>query len=183
MTANVDVLLARLEGVRPSGKDSWTARCPAHKDRSASLSIGMGADGRILLHDFAGCCATDIVQAVGLTLADLFPERIRSDDSPEERRRRRMAARQHQWASALPVLEFESRVVLIVANDLRAGKAPSAEDLQRLDVAVERIEAIREHFNPADVRKILRELAEQFVANGPTPAREARAAAEEGVPA
>lgn len=163
MTANVEILLARLDKVRKAG-DGWSAVCPAHKDRSASLSIGTGNDGRILLHCFAGCIATDVVQAVGLTIADLFPERIRTDDSPEERRRRRLAARQHQWGAALPILEFEARLVLIAANDLRAGRTLSDDDLQRLAVAVERIEDARQHFNPTDIRKLMQGAAQAYVA-------------------
>lgn len=143
MTANVEILLARLDKVRKAG-DGWAACCPAHKDRSASLSIGTGNDGRILLHCFAGCPALEVVQAVGLTISDLFPERPRGDDSPEERRRRRMAARQHQWASALPVLEFEARIVLIVASDVAAGNIPSADDMLRLQLAQARIEEARD---------------------------------------
>lgn len=48
------------------------ARCPAHDDQKASLSIGEGTDGRILVKCFAGCLAEDIVAACGLKLSDLF---------------------------------------------------------------------------------------------------------------
>jgi len=71
---NPDDVLKLLDGVRPSGK-GWTARCPAHEDRHASLSVGIGEEGRILLKCFAGCDAEAIVSALGLTLADLMPER------------------------------------------------------------------------------------------------------------
>ena len=163
MTSPVDILLAKLDRVRKAG-DGWSACCPAHKDRSASLSIGIGADGRVLLHCFAGCHALDVVQALGLTIADLFPERPRGTDSPEDRRRRRMAARQHQWASALPLLEFESRIVLIAAGDILAGRPLSDDDLARLRTAVERIEAARAELNPADIRGMLRDLERAGVA-------------------
>jgi putative DNA primase/helicase len=66
----VDVLLARLEGVRPAGPSSWTARCPAHDDRNPSLSVSV-KEGRILLHCFAGCSADAVLGAVGLTWRDL----------------------------------------------------------------------------------------------------------------
>ena len=39
------------------------ARCPAHEDRSPSLSLTDGADG-LLLHCFAGCSFTDIIAAL-----------------------------------------------------------------------------------------------------------------------
>ena len=64
-------LLSRLDCVRSRGTRRWSARCPAHVDRSPSLSIGEGAD-RILLHCFALCEKRDIVAALGLTMADLF---------------------------------------------------------------------------------------------------------------
>lgn len=50
-----------------------TARCPAHEDRSASLSVGVGADGRALVHCFAGCETEAILGALGLAWSDLFP--------------------------------------------------------------------------------------------------------------
>jgi putative DNA primase/helicase len=67
---NVDLLLARLEGVRPAGPSSWVARCPAHEDRDPSLSVSV-KDGRVLLHCFAGCPPEAVLGAVGLTWKDL----------------------------------------------------------------------------------------------------------------
>lgn len=157
MSANLDMLLARLEGVRRAG-EGYSARCPAHRDRSASLSIGGGTDGRILLHCFAGCEIGDILGALSLTVGDLFPERLRQD-TPTERRQRRIAARQHQWAAALPVLDFETRIVLLICSDILKGLIPDDGDLERLAMAQQRIEDIREQFNPVDVRKLLRDLA------------------------
>jgi len=67
-------LLSRLDGVRPNGKDSYIAKCPAHADKSPSLAIKFGQGGRTLLHCFAGCEVGDIVDSVGLTMDDLFDE-------------------------------------------------------------------------------------------------------------
>ncbi len=67
-----ELVLSRLSDVQRNG-DEATARCPAHDDKHASLSIGVGDDGRVLLHDFAGCSVEQIVAALGLTVADLFP--------------------------------------------------------------------------------------------------------------
>lgn len=138
----LDVLLSRLEGVRASGH-GWIARCPAHKDRSASLSLAEGRDGRALVKCFAGCEALAVVQAVGLELADLFPERIR-DTSPAGRAEAHEAWRQSGWAAALGVLGREASVVLIAARMLAGGRALKPDDLARLLVAVERIEGARE---------------------------------------
>src|SRR5690606_5164479 len=69
-----DQLLSRLQGVKQTGPDRWLARCPAHDDETASLSI-REMDGKVLVHDFAGCATQEVVNAVGLELSDLFPAR------------------------------------------------------------------------------------------------------------
>lgn len=60
---------ARREGA------GWAARCPAHDDRRASLSIGRGDDDRWLLHCHAGCTLDAILERANLTKNDLFPEK------------------------------------------------------------------------------------------------------------
>lgn len=67
-------MLARLQKVRRSGRDRWTACCPAHDDARPSLSLKLQPDGRILLHCFAGCSAHEVVSAAGMDLAELFPQ-------------------------------------------------------------------------------------------------------------
>ncbi len=74
MTNNINTLLEKLKKVSSKGKGQWTACCPAHEDRSPSLAIKEVPDGRILLKCFAGCGASDVMQAVGMTLSDLFPD-------------------------------------------------------------------------------------------------------------
>jgi hypothetical protein len=66
----VEELLPRLECVRRSGM-GWSARCPAHRDRSPSLSIGESG-GRVLLHCFAGCTTEAVCDALKMRMADLF---------------------------------------------------------------------------------------------------------------
>ena len=68
----IDRVLARLPDARRASA-GWQARCPAHEDRSPSLSIREGS-GAILLHCFAGCDTSEIVAALGLRMADLFDE-------------------------------------------------------------------------------------------------------------
>jgi hypothetical protein len=72
LSAHVENLLGRLEAVRGNEKRGWEARCPAHEDRHASLSVGVGDDGRALVHCHGGCTAEDVAHALGLELADLF---------------------------------------------------------------------------------------------------------------
>ena len=69
----LDHVLAQLKGVR-SSLHGWKACCPAHADREPSLSIGLGEQGQVLLKCFAGCSLERIVEAMGLTILDLFPD-------------------------------------------------------------------------------------------------------------
>ncbi len=87
-------LLVRLDRVKRSGS-GWVARCPAHEDRHASLSIAEGDDGRVLLKCHAGCTVEEIVSALRLTIADLFPDtRTAPGDS--------LATLQHRSANPPP---------------------------------------------------------------------------------
>ena len=134
---NVADLLARLDGVRARGPGRWSARCPAHEDRSPSLSIREIDDGTILLHDFAGCNALAIVQAIGLEFADLFPaRRIRRVD-PGVRRCVLSAPER------LQLLEHEIGEALFIANDFLRDKTISEKSALRLAQCVSRIAKAR----------------------------------------
>ena len=58
----------------------WQVSCPVpdhgrgRGDRTPSLSIGEGDDGRILMRCFAGCSTEAICRALGIELRDLFPD-------------------------------------------------------------------------------------------------------------
>jgi len=76
----VTEFVTHLEGVKDTAK-GYSARCPAHGDRHNSLSVAEGDDGRTLLKDFAGCTPEEIVEALGLTMADLFDENASESDA------------------------------------------------------------------------------------------------------
>jgi hypothetical protein len=65
--------LDRLPSYRKSGKGSYMAQCPAHDDRSPSLRITEGNDGRILIYCYAGCSVFEVCDAVQVDVSDLFP--------------------------------------------------------------------------------------------------------------
>ena len=56
-------VLSRLEGVTGSNNQFY-ARCPAHDDRTASLSISEGEGGKPLLYCHAGCSFEKIIAAL-----------------------------------------------------------------------------------------------------------------------
>ena len=68
---NADQIADRVHARRSAV--GWIARCPAHEDRSPSLSIRAGEGGRVLLHCFSGCGITAICDAMHLKVCDLFP--------------------------------------------------------------------------------------------------------------
>jgi hypothetical protein len=56
---SLEDFLALLHDVRGTSR-GYIARCPAHPDKSPSLSLREGNDGRMLLHCFAGCAVPEI---------------------------------------------------------------------------------------------------------------------------
>lgn len=72
--AVLDLVLGKLDGVRQR-HGYWMARCPAHDDNEASLSVKRGTEQPVLLHCFAECGRDAILGAIGLTLADVSKPR------------------------------------------------------------------------------------------------------------
>lgn len=128
--------LSRLEAVKRTGEGRWIARCPAHADRRASLSIRELEDGRVLVHDFAGCSVGEVLDAVGLGFDALYPPKP-VGYAPAERR-------PYSAADVLQALSAELTLISVIAIDLQRGRALAKRDLQRLQVAIERVQAGRE---------------------------------------
>lgn len=128
ITDPMDVLLSRLDGVKQSGA-RYMARCPAHQDRSPSLSLSQGDDGRVLIHCHAGCSASDVLAAVGMGFRDLFPGSLSNEQRDHYRR---------------TVLEKERTFERLI---IEAAKGPAAknlddEDIRRLAEAHARLEQL-----------------------------------------
>lgn len=141
---NPEILLSRLHGVRATGPASWRGNCPnGHTKARGTLAITQGEDGRILLMCFACHDTPAILGALGLELADLFPESIR-DPSPEARQQAREAFKRNAWAAALRVLSREVAIVVCAAGDLRQGEPLEPDDHARLCLAMQRIDGARE---------------------------------------
>lgn len=142
-STQVSVMLERLDKVRKNNKRGWVARCPCHEDKSASLSICEGDNGRVLINCFAGCAAIDVVHALGMTLADLFPRRINDKMSPEEKAELHEISMRSKWSAALGVLDRESLVVYMVAEKIRKGGNLDERTVHRVAVAANRISEAR----------------------------------------
>jgi hypothetical protein len=134
MTAPLDLVLSRLEKVRQTGPDRWLARCPAHEDKTASLSIREMSDGRVLIHDFGGCPTIAVLDALSLEMGDLYPEKLPvAGTSPRPR--------PFPALDVLRAIYSDALVVLIAACAIRRRGFLPDPDIARLDAAVERIGA------------------------------------------
>lgn len=127
----VDDLLVKLERVRSTGKGRWIAKCPAHQDSSPSLSIRELDDGRILLHDFAGCSSEDVLHSIGLSYVDLMPDKVNEFKRHEHR--------PFTASDALRCVSFEALLVAAAACRVAAGQPIDNTDRDRLLLAGSRI--------------------------------------------
>jgi hypothetical protein len=128
-----ELVLSKLEGVRRTGKDKVIAKCPSHLDRTPSLAVGRVGDGRVLLTCFAGCDVNEIVSALGLSLADLFPR-----DSNTQMHR----VKATNWVRAIDALiacDFSMLVALDISKRILDGKPITSDDREALLVAMSRL--------------------------------------------
>ena len=73
--ADIDLLLSRLQGVKKiKGSDKWVALCPAHDDKTPSLSIRQLEDSRILINCWSGCGAIDVLESIDMNYQHLMPD-------------------------------------------------------------------------------------------------------------
>lgn len=131
-------LIDRLTKVKQTGAGRWMACCPAHEDKTPSMTIRECDDGRVLVHCFGGCGAGEIISAIGLEFDALFPPKPPAMPSLKPVRRPFPAA------DVLEALAHESKVVLICLAEIEAGKPVNHE---RLALAAARIERGRELAN------------------------------------
>jgi CHC2 zinc finger len=132
MSRPIELILSRLERVSSNkGGSRYKALCPSHADRSPSLSICEGDDGRVLLNCFSGCRAEAIVSSVNLTMAELFCADTGSKRPPPvpgvSRRELRTA------------IEFEKTILFIAKADETKGRCISTNDSQRAQLALQRV--------------------------------------------
>ena len=133
------VVLERLQGVKQRSRDQWSARCPAHGDKTPSLSIKETESGHVLIHCFSGCGSHDVLESIGLTFEDVMPERL--DDSAP-RRRGLITPRQ-----AVELISRSALFVAVCAADIARGERISETT---------KAELMR---HAGDIQRIRRELA------------------------
>lgn len=136
------MLLDRLNGVIRTGAQRWSARCPAHDDRSPSLSIRVDGN-HVLFHCHAGCEPEAVLHAAGLSWSDLYPDRweaacrIAAAEGASRSQRQRLRCERFNGLD----MEIERTILRIAAAALRRGQTLSIEDQGRVEVARQRVTA------------------------------------------
>lgn len=133
----IEDLLNRLHKVKRAGKDKWMSACPAHEDKSPSMSIKVADDGRILIHCFAGCSIFDITGAVGVEVKELFPPS--HDHGWRSEEKRLVGAIRFTAMDALRGLSHEGAILAIMAADMAEGRVLTPKDRERLVTSCDRI--------------------------------------------
>ena len=110
MSIRAEAIAVALRGSRVGC--GWIARCPAHDDRQASLSIRETGEGKILVHCFAGCDQRRVISALrsrGLwkdggprRFVHAAATRIAVNDRPNGRDARRTEAALAIWQTTMP---------------------------------------------------------------------------------
>jgi hypothetical protein len=138
----ISTILARAEGVKQTGPGRWMVKSPlAPTQRTGSVSLRELDDGRVLLHDFAGGAAADILEAWGLSLGDLYPAPITAPDGSQQHRPLR---RPWLGRNALAALEHEAWLVIGVLEDVAEGRTPPGEVMDYARTSAHRLRAALE---------------------------------------
>lgn len=128
--------IANLFNASPTGPGRYQAKCPAHADRTPSLSIRQGDDGRTLIHCHAGCSTEAVLRAGRLLMSDLFPgpppSPVLLRHAAEERERREAEARRGRIAHGLACDLVRNLEAVLIALGSQLMQSPEHDDLARL---------------------------------------------------
>ena len=134
----IDRVLACLPDAKPSGRDRWRTWCRICSGNNSALSVGVGKNGGVVMRCFKSECSVEsIVASIGLSVSDLFPERLTG--SAPMRKRGLLTAGQ-----ALDLLTFEASLVRLAAQNLAGGHALTEADRERLNTAAARVAAMHD---------------------------------------
>lgn len=106
------------------GHNKFQAVCPAHDDKSPSLSIAETNDGRVLMHCHGGCSTHSVLSSCGLEMHDLFPDTTRNYRSLMD------------FVYTKPDTSHADAVVTMAESDLSKGRTLSRTDLEAYKKAV-----------------------------------------------
>jgi hypothetical protein len=139
---SISNLLNKLNKVKSNGNGSWMACCPAHDDKTPSLSIKDNSDGRLMLRCFSGCETIDVLNSIGLDWDDVMPPK-------QEKPVHIIKPKKHDIyaTDALLVIRNESRIITMAAIDVCKGVKIEQAELERIKLAMTRINNVCEAAN------------------------------------
>ena len=92
-SALAEAIARRCEDAHPYHNE-WRARCPNHQGKSDTSFSITPDDDRVLIKCFGECASSDVVKALGLTMADLFVK------SPAQRNGQRRIVKVYEYFDA-----------------------------------------------------------------------------------
>ena len=132
MSNKLDNFVSRLSKAKRTGNDSYIACCPAHEDRSPSMTVREVEDGMLLIHCFAGCGIDAIAGAIGFSVSDLMP-----DKKPDEVRNARRIP--FSPSDVLACTKNDAALIYVVMCDLDKGKELTEKQIKDAKKASARI--------------------------------------------
>lgn len=130
--SKLDNFLSRLKKVRKTAGNTYIACCPAHQDKSPSMTIREIEQDHILIHCFAGCSVESILDTVGMNFDDVFPNRVKEDG-------RKKSEIPFNARDVLAALSNDASLIYMFIADLRKNKATTPEQIENAYKAVLRV--------------------------------------------
>ena len=130
-----ETILSRLGHIRETGNGQWLACCPAHDDKSPSLSIRELSNATVLINCLSGCETADVLNAIALEFKDLYPRDPRSP-------RREYPGDRLSGREIVSVISHELTIIEIAARTMMVDPAPSPDDAKRLALACSRVRGV-----------------------------------------
>lgn len=127
---NASEFVTHLSGVKRTREGEWLCKCPAHQDKSPSLTVKQADDGKVLIHCFAGCDPELVAIAAGVQFRDLFPASFLGESKGTAR---------PPIAACAEILAHQATVLLVIAADMHNGKA----DQKAIYKAIHKIDEVR----------------------------------------
>lgn len=132
MGNKLDNFVSRLSKARRTGNDSWIGCCPAHEDKSPSLTVREADEGMLLVHCFAGCSIDAIAGALGFSVSDLMPDK----PADEIRKSRKIP---FSPSDVLACAKNDAALLYVVMCDLSKGIALTSKQIEAAKKAAARI--------------------------------------------
>jgi len=129
MDMDIRTFLSHFTKVRQMKPNHWMACCPAHDDKTPSLSITERSD-RILIYCHAGCEAEDVLIKAGLSWNDLYRNQLKAAYEQAAHRRIKVD---------VDPLDVERGVIAIAKARIKKGVELSIDDIARLRLAIVRL--------------------------------------------